>query len=55
MFGAIDKISLIALFGEKTLIDLFDRKKSTLICFMSSIMDLIDGTFNNGLYFSKIQ
>ena len=26
MFGAIDKISLIALFGEKTFIDLFDRK-----------------------------
>ena len=26
MFGAIDKISLIALFGEKILIDLFDKK-----------------------------
>ena len=44
MFGAIDKISLIALFGEKTLIDLFD-KKTRLICFMSSIMDLIDGLY----------
>ena len=54
MFGAIDKISLIALFGEKILIDLFD-KKTTMICFMSSVMDLIDVTFNNGLYFSKSQ
>ena len=47
MFGAIDKISLIVLFGEKTLIDLFD-KKTRLICCMSSIMNLIDG-----LYFFK--
>ena len=44
---------MIALFGEKTLIDLFDRKKSTLICLMSSIMDLIDGTFNNGFILKK--
>ena len=48
MFGAIDKIWLIALFDEKTIIDLFDGKKQQLICLMSSIMDLIDGTFNNG-------
>ena len=35
MFGAIDKISLIALFDEKkTIIDLFDRKYQTLICLM---------------------
>ena len=51
MFGAIDKISLIALLDEKTIIDLFDRKNQQLICLMSSIMDLIDGTFNNGLSF----
>ena len=46
MFGAIDKILLIALFDEK------NNNRFVLMC---SIMDLIDGTFNNGLYFSQIQ
>ena len=48
MFGAIDKMLLIALFGENTFIGLFDRKKRQLICLMRSIMDLIHRTFNNG-------
>ena len=39
---------------KKTIIDYFDRKNQQLICLMSSIMDLIDGTFNNGLSFFKI-
>ena len=39
MFGVIDRIILIALFDEKTMIDLFDRKKT--------IIDLFD-EFNNG-------
>ena len=45
MFGAIDKISLIALLDEKTIIDLFDIKNQQLICLMSSIMDLYMNTY----------
>ena len=48
MFGAIDKISLIALFDEKTLIDLLDRKNQQLKCLMEhSIMDFIFCNIND--------
>ena len=36
------------------IIDLFDRKNQQLICLMSSKMDLINGTFNDGLSVFKI-